>query len=193
MLKIKQRISEATLIIGKKSLRSWIFVFVSFYIKLIWLNCFFLYLQSIHKYVIAIYMVEDCLGIVFDTEEVMKTWLEMLISCQMGGRSIEGIYFYIFPYIFSFSKKTCTTPKVFVISYLLFWPSFIQRNFFERKNFSRLHSKKQSGYWKNWRINLCAFENANFLQLFVLKGSQQIFLLQKKFVKWKQGKITNMI
>ena len=35
-------------------------------------------------------MVEDCLGIVFDTEEVMKTWLEMLISCQMGGRSIEG-------------------------------------------------------------------------------------------------------
>jgi len=46
--------------------------------------------ESIHKYVIAIYMVEDCLGIVFDTEEVMKTWLEMLISCQMGGRSIEG-------------------------------------------------------------------------------------------------------
>lgn len=30
------------------------------------------------------------LGIVFDTEEVMKTWLEMLISCQMGGRDIEG-------------------------------------------------------------------------------------------------------
>ena len=41
-----------------------------------------------HKYVIAIYLVEDCLGIVFDTEQEMNTWLEMLNSCHMGGRSI---------------------------------------------------------------------------------------------------------
>ena len=46
--------------------------------------------ESIHKYVIAIYTVEACLGIVFDDEETMETWLEMLISCQMGGRSVDG-------------------------------------------------------------------------------------------------------
>ena len=44
--------------------------------------------ESMHKYVIAIYLVEDCLGIVFDTEQEMNTWLEMLNSCHMGGRSI---------------------------------------------------------------------------------------------------------
>lgn len=46
--------------------------------------------ESMHKYVIAIYLVEDCLGIVFDTEQEMNTWLEMLNSCHMGGRSIDG-------------------------------------------------------------------------------------------------------
>jgi len=46
--------------------------------------------ESFHKFVIAIYTVEACLGIVFDDEETMETWLEMLISCQMGGRSVDG-------------------------------------------------------------------------------------------------------
>ena len=76
----------------KKELAVMTFCFCLVLYQLNLTNFFFLHLQSIHKYVIAIYMVEDCLGIVFDTEEVMKTWLEMLISCQMGGRSIEGIY-----------------------------------------------------------------------------------------------------
>ena len=47
-----------------------------------------------HKYVIAIYLVEDCLGIVFDTEQEMNNWLEMLNSCHMGGRSI-GKHLYV--------------------------------------------------------------------------------------------------
>ena len=46
-----------------------------------------------HKYVIAIYLVEDCLGIVFDTEQEMNNWLEMLNSCHMGGRSIGKQFF----------------------------------------------------------------------------------------------------
>ena len=50
--------------------------------------------ESIHKYVIAIYLVEDCLGIVFDTEQEMNTWLEMLNSCHMGGRSIGIVLTY---------------------------------------------------------------------------------------------------
>ena len=115
----------------------------------------FFYLQSIHKYVIAIYMVEDCLGIVFDTEEVMKTWLEMLISCQMGGRSIEGIYIFSFFHLFFlFQKKNpAKHPLVFVILYLLFWPSFVRRNFLERKNFNWLHSKNEVAIEKNEDCN----------------------------------------
>ena len=57
-----------------------------------------------HKYVIAIYLVEDCLGIVFDTEQEMNNWLEMLNSCHMGGRSI-GKHLYVQTYVIIFLEK----------------------------------------------------------------------------------------
>ena len=113
----------------------------------------FFYLQSIHKYVIAIYMVEDCLGIVFDTEEVMKTWLEMLISCQMGGRSIEGIYIFSFFHLFFIfqKKETCKTPIGICYTYHICYFDLLSfdENFWRGKYFNWQHSKNEVAIEKN--------------------------------------------
>ena len=81
-------------------------------------------------------MVEDCLGIVFDTEEVMKTWLEMLISCQMGGRSIEGIHTFSFFHIFFlFQKKPEPTPVIVCNIILVILTLFHSTKLFGEKKF----------------------------------------------------------
>ena len=95
--------------------------------------------------------------------------------------------------------QTSTRPKVFVISYLLFWPAFIWHFFLEKKN-SALHFLLKT----KWRMKICIFGGT---QIFLLNYNVQFFIThfvfrrqypefffsKKKFVKWKQVKITNMI
>ena len=122
-------------------------------------------------------MVEDCLGIVFDTEEVMKTWLEMLISCQMGGRSIEGIYIFSFFHLFFlFQKKTLQNTHWYLLYHICYFDLLSFDETFWREKISTGCILKTKWLLKKMKIvikreNLCAFENANFRQLFVLEGS----------------------
>ena len=81
-------------------------------------------------------------------------------------------------------------PKLFVISYLLFWSAIIWRFFLEKKN-SAGCLLKTKWLMKNlniviWRENLCASENAKFHQ-------PLCFFFSKKIFKWQQVKTTNMI
>ncbi len=45
--------------------------------------------DSKHKLVIALYTPEDCLGILFEEEEELRVWLDLLLSHQKG-RSADG-------------------------------------------------------------------------------------------------------
>ena len=63
------------------------------------------------------------------------------------------IYFHFSIYFLFFKKNPAKHPLVFVVSYLLFWPSFIRRNFLERKNFNWLHSKNEVAIEKNEDCN----------------------------------------
>ena len=45
---------------------------------------------GIKDHVIAVVSIKDTLDIIFEKEQDMLIWLELLLSCQQGGRSAQG-------------------------------------------------------------------------------------------------------
>ena len=45
---------------------------------------------GINNYVIAVFSTNDTLEIVFEKEQNMLIWLDLLLTCQQGGRSAQG-------------------------------------------------------------------------------------------------------
>ena len=83
-------------------------------------------------------------------------------------------------------RQTCIRPKVFVISYLLFWPALIWQIFWEEK-FKALPPKNKV-VDENLPLWTRFFSSATLF----LEGSALNFSTPKKFV-WFLVKITNMI
>ena len=130
------------------------FLFLSrFILTKIWRNCFFfIYRVSTNMSLLSTWL-KTALVLSLTLRKSWKLGLKCSLVVKWEADPSK-VYIFIFPYIFFFFKKKPAQHlrSLYYHTYLLFWPSFIRRNFFERKNFSRLHSKKQNGYWKNWTL-----------------------------------------
>lgn len=46
--------------------------------------------ETANQFVIAVYTLNECLDILFENEQDMEIWLDLMLCCKDGGRSIEG-------------------------------------------------------------------------------------------------------
>ena len=90
-------------------------------------------------------------------------------------------------------------PKVFLISYLLFWPAVIWRIFLDKKNSAGwllktkwLTKKVNIVIWKQ-QLCACIWKCKLSSATKFLEGNHLNFSSRKNFSKWQQVKITNMI